>query len=332
MSRISSLDTGYVTGQLSLFPGAIDDVDQLYWAKNNAQTFLKISLAYNGQNIVVDNASAFPPSGLLVLGPLNSPNPEFIYYSSRTNSVFSGLQRGFAKSRQNSWSALSTNVSNSVMAEHHNAVKDALLNVENYLGTSTTPAQTSVNGILSALEEQYLAPNILYQAYPLGGAPPLSVRFQNFSENIAIRYLWDFGDGTQSTERSPTHVYAQEGAYTVTLNIITSIGGQGVQTKNNYIIVDNSKTVPFFYTEPTGNTNQYQFIDQTDANIQQRYWIFDDGVTTVESNPNVHTVIHTYPTNNTNLSKTYNPSLILIYSDSTTQRVFLNNSIVILPT
>ena len=42
------------------------------------------------------------------------------------------------------------------------------------------------------------------------------VRFTNLSQ-LATSYLWDFGDGSQSNEENPTHIYTQEGIYTVRL-------------------------------------------------------------------------------------------------------------------
>lgn len=45
----------------------------------------------------------------------------------------------------------------------------------------------------------------------------LSVSFQNTSSD-ADRFTWSFGDGTTSSEVNPTHVYAEEGLYDVSLN------------------------------------------------------------------------------------------------------------------
>lgn len=42
------------------------------------------------------------------------------------------------------------------------------------------------------------------------------LQFSNCSKN-AISYAWDFGDGQTSIEENPTHVYAEEGNYTITL-------------------------------------------------------------------------------------------------------------------
>lgn len=41
------------------------------------------------------------------------------------------------------------------------------------------------------------------------------VKFTNLSSGKAVSYLWDFGDGTTSTEKNPLHVYAKSGYYTV---------------------------------------------------------------------------------------------------------------------
>ncbi|NGF76349.1 PKD domain-containing protein [Fluviicola sp. SGL-29] len=40
--------------------------------------------------------------------------------------------------------------------------------------------------------------------------------FENTSQH-ATDYLWDFGDGSTSTEQNPTHIYTAVGSYTVTL-------------------------------------------------------------------------------------------------------------------
>ena len=76
------------------------------------------------------------------------------------------------------------------------------------------------------------------------GAPPRSVRFRDRSTgNIASR-LWNFGDGTTSTETNPTHVYTDFGNYDVTLTLTEA--GTGQQTtlnKNNFVNVATYQTI-----------------------------------------------------------------------------------------
>lgn len=62
------------------------------------------------------------------------------------------------------------------------------------------------------------------------------VTFTDQSTGSPTSWLWDFGDGTTSTEQNPTHTYAQTGAYTVDLTV-TNAGGSDLESKNTYILV-----------------------------------------------------------------------------------------------
>jgi len=68
-----------------------------------------------------------------------------------------------------------------------------------------------------------------------------AIVFSNASEN-ADSYFWDFGDGTTSTEKNPSKVYQEAGAYTVKLRAIGA-GGTGNYAKS-LVIVDPNANVP----------------------------------------------------------------------------------------
>lgn len=77
---------------------------------------------------------------------------------------------------------------------------------------------------------------------PLNGDVPMVVSFTNNSTN-ADSYLWNFGDGTTSTQENPTHIYNAVGVYTVSLNAnLGSVSNSKVRT--NYIIVGNAVIPP----------------------------------------------------------------------------------------
>ena len=57
------------------------------------------------------------------------------------------------------------------------------------------------------------------------GCVPQEVTFNNLSIN-ADEYLWDFGDGTTSTDMDPSHVYEEAGVYTITLTATNSGSGE----------------------------------------------------------------------------------------------------------
>ncbi|MGE4603218.1 MAG: HYR domain-containing protein [Planctomycetota bacterium] len=70
------------------------------------------------------------------------------------------------------------------------------------------------------------APVADFTGTPLSGTYNLSVNFIDTSIGPITDWLWDFGDGETSVMQSPTHVYTQEGDYTVTL-IVSGPGGSG---------------------------------------------------------------------------------------------------------
>jgi len=64
----------------------------------------------------------------------------------------------------------------------------------------------------------------------LSGPSPLAVVFTNTSEGgPSLSYTWDFGDGTSSTEASPTHTFSNAGTYDVTLTA-TNLGSSSSAT------------------------------------------------------------------------------------------------------
>lgn len=329
MARVSTLDPDYITGGLSKFPESTDDKDSLYEVANNAETKLRSSLAYNGKMIIVESTEGFPEKGLIRIGPApgNSGAAELVYYDSKTKETFKDLSRGFAGSRQNQWPAGSW-VVNSVMAEPHNAIKDAIINMENYLGLESAPEAGSLNYRLKLLEAKFLSPKPSFRAFPKKGFPGATIRFQNFSDGDIVRYLWEFGDGTQSSEKNPIHTYSSEGIFTVKLSIITSTGGQGTCTKRDYVKISLEEKNSFFYVDQTegnsissGNPTNFRFVDQTDNGlipIKQRFWIFGDGVNEVAENPNEHEITHKYQN-----PGIYEPSLLVVFANETLKKVYL---------
>ena len=79
-----------------------------------------------------------------------------------------------------------------------------------------------------------------FSASPTTGLSPLDVTFNDATtsnvEDIA-GWLWDFGDGTGSTEQDPSHSYAAAGDYTVKLTVTTA-HMQADKTRQSYVHVD----------------------------------------------------------------------------------------------
>ncbi len=64
-----------------------------------------------------------------------------------------------------------------------------------------------------------LQPHVAFDAGNIAGPVPLATAFVNRSWEDVRSYLWDFGDGSTSMEENPSHLYLQQGRYSVTLTV-----------------------------------------------------------------------------------------------------------------
>lgn len=338
VNKLSSYDAGYIAGDLSVFPEAIDSYDTLYFAKNNSETILSQALNYGSDLIIVDDATSFPESGILRINLEDkyATFPEYIFYQKRTSQTFSSLIRGFCGSRQTNWT-VGSQVIGGVFADHHNSIKDAVIKMENTLGTIENPASGSLNNILKQQEIKFLSPKPLFRGYPLIGSTPLTVKFQNFSNIVANKFFWDFGDGGTSLEKSPVHTYISEGNYDVKLRIVTNLGAQGLIIKKNYITVSNNVPNLFLYVTPsvgysvvTANRmglqpTEFSLVDQSGGDITERFWVFEDGGNESQTNPNIHYTTHVYQK-----PGTYVPTLLVTLRGNQVNKIVVSNSLKVL--
>ncbi len=89
------------------------------------------------------------------------------------------------------------------------------------------------------------APQPSFTASPASGSPPLAVQFTDTSQPgiSQIRsWFWEFGDGSTSTLRNPSHIYYAPGAYSVSLSVTTAVGTRRA-TFARYITVAEPGTV-----------------------------------------------------------------------------------------
>ncbi|HFA50049.1 MAG TPA: PKD domain-containing protein [Bacteroidetes bacterium] len=61
------------------------------------------------------------------------------------------------------------------------------------------------------------------------------VHFQNLTEFGSNDFVWDFGDGTMSSDPVPSHVYLTSGEFTATLTVSNECGSQSVSTQVNAV-------------------------------------------------------------------------------------------------
>jgi hypothetical protein len=143
-------------------------------------------------------------------------------------------------------------------------------------GVFTFTWSPSYNGvfsiILKPLETKYIIPGEAATLKLIVNKPPEasftfsptnpvigeSIQFIDTSNDIdgqVIMWIWDFGDGTTSTEKNPTHIYHVEGTYTVSLTVTDNNNAKSafVQTIKvaKVITVISSSSVTITPSQPT---------------------------------------------------------------------------------
>ena len=82
-----------------------------------------------------------------------------------------------------------------------------------------------------------------FRAEPVSGTVPLTVNFTDQSSGYITHWLWEFGDGSISTEQNPSHTYTEPSIYTVTLIIEGPSGNDSatavIEVKETSIDSDN---------------------------------------------------------------------------------------------
>ena len=98
-------------------------------------------------------------------------------------------------------------------------------------------------------------------------------------------YLWEFGDGTTSTEKSPSHYYTFEGDYTITLTVTNGCGSSS-ETQTIWVKKETASCIAKFTFEISNNT--VSFINNSVGEISSFWWDFGNGKISQLENP-VHT-------------------------------------------
>ena len=110
-----------------------------------------------------------------------------------------------------------TDVRGFVIAEHHNQIVDAILNIEKFVGYNFTPDITTLDWKIRHLQQlpiifdDFTCPNISFDFYILSDDPAtgITAQYTIIVDGIFTTYSLDFGDGqSTTTSTSGTHVYA----------------------------------------------------------------------------------------------------------------------------
>ena len=107
--------------------------------------------------------------------------------------------------------------------------------------TTAAKAATPTTAAPGAAEEDEYELDVIAEAEPDEGAPPLKVQFTASVEEETggpFTFAWDFGDGQKSTEQNPVHTYAKVGEYTATLTVVDQKNNKGTDEIDIFVETD----------------------------------------------------------------------------------------------
>jgi PKD repeat protein len=113
------------------------------------------------------------------------------------------------------------------------------------------------------------SPRAAFTGTPHTGQAPLHVTFADASLGNINSWYWNFGDGTGSNQKNPTHSYASPGTYTVGLTV-TGPGGADSETKIGYITVTWGGGIEELEKRVTLLESQVKILEDQNAFLQER--------------------------------------------------------------
>ena len=131
----------------------------------------------------------------------------------------------------------------------------------------------------SVLKEFNLAPLVVARFELPNGCAPYTTEIENTS--IAGQtYLWDFGDGTTSTEKTPVKIFQNPGTYRVTLTVTDPNTCNITDQTFRDVLVQSAPTAAFTHSPvtPIENTPTI-FRNNSSADAIAFAWDFGDGET-----------------------------------------------------
>ncbi len=116
--------------------------------------------------------------------------------------------------------------------------------------------------------------------------PDEIVNFINLSSGIGLNNIWNFGDGNQSTQFNPSHLFNINGQFDVSLLVTDSFGCSNITVLSNYINA-HKPSANFVTANLSSNCPPLisNFNSTSSIDVVNWKWFFGDGGSSSLSNP-----------------------------------------------
>ena len=146
--------------------------------------------------------------------------------------------------------------------------------------------------ILGSLNDLHKCPappaELSFSCITSGSSVDFTVYLDPFSEDDNPTFKWDFGDGSFSSEKNPSHVYTSNGSFTVTMTVCSAVECLTKALSVN-IGINNPPIAEFSYKLDGQTAVFVNSSRDPDGDGLTYKWDFGDGSESTETNP-----AHTY--------------------------------------
>lgn len=253
------------------FPVTLDSNETLFEVHDSLQ--VRLTEDYNPGDTTIqifgdeETIRRFPDTGIITLTEQCSEITEraiSFSYTTRTLTSFEGLE--LIEGIDSVKPKRITYVTQNVMAQYHNILKDAVIAIELFVGRKGQIGLRPKDGTLEQrtnfIRKLALTPKAWFTVNKTIGLVPLTIEFKDLSFRLGtdgnshvVKYIWDFGDNTDisvseinATEEVPIiasnvivndldggtilKTYTTPGLYDVTLTVQNDFGEDTVILKN----------------------------------------------------------------------------------------------------
>ena len=219
------------------------------------------------------------PSANFTYKPINPTTQDIIFFNSTTYDPYNNLVNW-------TWSFGDGNTSyieNTTHQYSDDGYYFITLNVTDKYGlTNETTKQIYISNVGPLADFEY------FPAIPTDLEEVTFIDDSIDKDGHIIDWYWDFGDGYNSTEQNPTHQYADNGTYIVSLNVTDDDGDKNETTQ--HIIIRNVPPIANYTLKPYHPeiNEPVEFMDTSvdlDGVIICWLWDFGDGNSSIEQNP-----------------------------------------------
>jgi PKD repeat protein len=241
------------------FPKEFDSDENLFLVKDALKVPLGVDHLPNNTFIVADgDISRFPPSGIITLVDQCSAVHEravSFHYDKRTSREFINLE--LMSNSVNSFKPKKlTIITMQVMADHREALKEAIIAIEKYLGAKHDKSNT-IFARIKFLRSLLFAPKAWFEMDKIAGVVPFKVKFTFAGTNnggSTMQYLWKFSDEElETTDTIVEKVFREAGKYTISLKVKNDYGEDEVTFRDVIDVRSQAPEIAMIEFKPQAN-------------------------------------------------------------------------------